>query len=216
MEDKLSIIIPYYNTPKQLTKIVNHLLEQKKKHPQTEIIIIDDGSSYGLPWVCTCDEIIYHHQKNGGASSARNAGLKLATGNYIAFIDSDDRVVDNYLDTLYDLMKDKTWDYVVYHYYFVGRWGYKIQPFHKGALKNYTVWSYLFKRDCIGDEEFDTNMNVAEDADWLARVTKGKKELVLEKTLYYYNFGFNPKSLWHQFKNGTLPKYKDESKAKNW
>ena len=90
---KLSIIIPVYLTEHTLDRCVRSVLDQDI--PEMEVILIDDGSPDRCPQLCDRwaeedERIRIIHKQNGGLSDARNAGIKLATGNYITFIDSDD------------------------------------------------------------------------------------------------------------------------------
>lgn len=93
MSDKVSVIIPIYNTKKYLNRCVESVIGQTYKN--IEIILIDDGSSDGSEKIC--DEITSYeprarvlHKNNGGLSDARNAGMQIATGEYLVFCDSDD------------------------------------------------------------------------------------------------------------------------------
>ena len=90
---KLSIIIPVYNVEKYLRECVGSILNQR--HDSCEIILVDDGSTDKSGSLCDAyksENISVIHKKNGGLSSARNAGLEVASGKYIAFLDSDDRL----------------------------------------------------------------------------------------------------------------------------
>ncbi len=91
----ISVIIPVYNVENYLYKCVNSILCQTYK--DIEIILIDDGSTDSSSSICdelkTMDNrIVVIHKNNGGLSSARNAGLKIAKGEYISFVDSDDLI----------------------------------------------------------------------------------------------------------------------------
>lgn len=96
MEDKknkISVIIPVYNVANYLEKCVNSIIRQDYKNLQ--IILVDDGSTDNSGNICDNlskkdDRIIVITKPNGGLSSARNAGMKIANGEYISFIDSDD------------------------------------------------------------------------------------------------------------------------------
>ncbi len=99
---KLSVIIPVYNSQKFLNTCIESVVNQT--YSNLELIIINDGSTDESGKIC--DEwakrdsrIKVYHQKNSGVSAARNKGIELATGNYIAFVDSDDLVTDNWLET---------------------------------------------------------------------------------------------------------------------
>lgn len=90
---KISFILPVYKVEAYLRECVNSLTCQTYK--DIEIILVDDGSPDGCPALCdqlaTEDSrIIVLHKLNGGLSDARNAGLKIATGDYVVFVDSDD------------------------------------------------------------------------------------------------------------------------------
>ena len=116
---KVSIIVPIYNVENYLPCCVNSLLNQTLK--DIEIILVDDES----PDHCSaiCDEYAKQdhrvkviHKKNEGVSNARNSGLEIATGEYIAFVDSDDYVELNTYQKLYTLMTDTKADVVYFDY----------------------------------------------------------------------------------------------------
>ena len=100
----VSIIVPIYKVEPYLRRCLDSIVNQT--YTNLEIILVDDGSPDGCPQIC--DEyaakdkrIIVIHKENGGLSSARNAGLKIASGAFISFVDSDDWVNDHYIETLY-------------------------------------------------------------------------------------------------------------------
>jgi len=92
----VSVVIPAYNAEQTLARAVQSVLDQEK-HDGLEIIVVDDGSTDATPRVAeslakrrpACIRII--HQKNAGPAAARNAGLRAAKGDYIAFLDADDQ-----------------------------------------------------------------------------------------------------------------------------
>ncbi len=99
-KDKVSIIVPVYNVEKYLNKCINSIINQTYKN--IEIIIINDGSTDNSEkiikeYLKKEDRIIYIRKKNGGLSSARNAGIEVANGEYICFVDSDDWIGPNYI-----------------------------------------------------------------------------------------------------------------------
>ena len=105
--DLISIVVPIYNVEKYLKKCVYSLINQTYKN--IEILLIDDGSTDTCPSIC--DEIEKEdtrvrviHQKNMGLSGARNTGIKKAIGHYIMFVDSDDSVELECVETLYNLI----------------------------------------------------------------------------------------------------------------
>ena len=91
--EKISIIIPVYNMEKYLDRCIRSVVNQTYRN--LEIILVDDGSedfSAGIcdQWSKKDNRIRVIHKSNGGLSDARNAGLGIASGSYIGFVDSDD------------------------------------------------------------------------------------------------------------------------------
>lgn len=101
----ISVIVPIYKVEQYLDECVESITNQTYKN--LEIILVDDGSPDDCPamcdeWVKRDNRIKVIHKKNGGLSSARNAGLDVATGEYISFVDSDDFICQDALQNLYD------------------------------------------------------------------------------------------------------------------
>ncbi len=118
----VSIIIPMYNMENYVYECVNSLLNQTMK--QIEIIIIDDGSTDSSPSIVKDlkrrdERIKYIRKENGGVSSARNEGLVVAKGEYIAFVDPDDYVSSGMYEKLYKTAKNTGCDLVMCNYYSV-------------------------------------------------------------------------------------------------
>lgn len=95
---KISIIIPVYNAKKYLQRCVNSIINQTYRY--IEIILVNDGSVDGSAELCDQlakidNRILVVHQLNQGVSVARNIGMDYATGDYILFVDSDDRISEN-------------------------------------------------------------------------------------------------------------------------
>lgn len=104
MNDLISIIVPVYNVENYIQKCIDSILNQTYKF--IEIILVDDGSTDNSSKICDTNQkkdkrIKVIHKKNGGLSSARNVGIKHATGKYLTFIDSDDYINKNFLSILY-------------------------------------------------------------------------------------------------------------------
>lgn len=116
---KISVIVPVYNVEKVLHYCVESILNQK--FSDFELILVDDGSPDNSGRIC--DEYVKKdtrvkviHKNNGGVSSARNAGIEAALGEYLCFVDSDDYLESNYLKELIETKKkypdfDNTWCY---------------------------------------------------------------------------------------------------------
>ena len=93
MNDLISVIMPVYNVADYLSQSIESVLHQN--HQNLELILIDDGSTDGSGAICddyACRDgrVRVIHQKNGGAAAAKNAGLRIAAGTYLCFVDSDD------------------------------------------------------------------------------------------------------------------------------
>lgn len=111
----LSVIVPIYNVERYLKRGVDSILAQN--YPNMEIILVDDGSPDNCGKIC--DEyakadkrIRVIHKENGGVSSARNAGLDVARGDYFSFIDSDDSILPNMYSTMIAALEDNNLDIV--------------------------------------------------------------------------------------------------------
>lgn len=103
---KLSVIVPVYNVEDYLTECIESVLNQIY-NGGLELILVDDGSTDQSSYICDYyaamdSRIKVIHKENSGTSSARNAGIDAATGDYIAFLDSDDFWVEN---TIHDILK---------------------------------------------------------------------------------------------------------------
>ena len=105
----ISVIVPVYRVEEYLERCVKSILSQTYKN--LEVILVDDGSPDQCPAICdACAEkdarVKVIHQENKGLSGARNAGINAASGEYLAFVDSDDYVSPHFIEELYQLLKD--------------------------------------------------------------------------------------------------------------
>lgn len=117
--EKISIVVPIYNVENYIVKNIESLINQSYKN--IEIILVDDGSPDKCGSICDeyakkDDRIVVIHKKNGGLSDARNAGIDIATGEYITFIDSDDYVSSHYCEILYNSIKENNADISICNY----------------------------------------------------------------------------------------------------
>ena len=108
--DLISVVVPVYNVEKYLEKCVESIVNQT--YQDLEIILVDDGSPDRCPQMC--DEwakkdsrIKVIHKENGGLSSARNAGIKISSGKYLIFIDSDDYISLDCIESLFNALGGK-------------------------------------------------------------------------------------------------------------
>ncbi len=113
---KVSVIVPIYNVEKYLKRCIDSLVEQTQD--SLEIVLVNDGSTDGSSKIATeyaekySEKIKYVEKQNGGLSDARNYGMKYATGEYIAFLDSDDYAEKDTYKLMYEKAKEENADYV--------------------------------------------------------------------------------------------------------
>ena len=185
-----SIVIPVYNVESYLKECIESILSQTYKN--YEIILVDDGSTDNSPKICDDYEekyqnILVIHNKNGGASSARNAGTKKAVGEYIIYMDSDDFILDKeFLKKLAKKIKNKT-DIIFYKYqkYFNKtkkleecKFSYSLAIKEKSYVDKITVlvkenaffgmpWNRVTRKEILlkNKIEFEEGL-VGEDMDW--------------------------------------------------
>ena len=106
-QQKISVIVPVYKVEAFLNRCVQSIVDQSYKN--LEIILVDDGSPDNCPTMCDTwaekdSRVKVIHQKNGGLSDARNAGMAIATGELMGFIDSDDWIAPDMYQHLHDLL----------------------------------------------------------------------------------------------------------------
>lgn len=123
IEIKYSVIVPVYNTSNYLEHAINSVLCQLIE--STEIILVDDGSTDNSLDVCLEYQkkyekrIVVHHQKNMGQIAAREAGVALAKGEYICFLDSDDLLSPYLLKKIDGILKKREYDIICYNWEYI-------------------------------------------------------------------------------------------------
>ena len=155
-ECKLSIIVPVYGVEKYIDKCLNSLVKQSLK--EIEIIVVNDGTKdkYVKKYP---DKIKSYIKENGGQGSARNYGLKKATGEYIGYVDSDDFVEKDMYKKLYNKAKENNYDIVVCGNYnvsedyqnknidaFINNYNTDLENIFFGKM---AVWNKIYKRDIL-------------------------------------------------------------------
>lgn len=203
----LTIIIPAYNAEPYIWELLQCLEKQIHNQPDVEVIVVDDGSKKPLKLPAEYTWCTLLRQKNQGASAARNTGLDAAKGQYIAFIDADDLVSDNYIQTIVNKAKAEKFDYCYMSWKGFGGWNIQVKlnsindtfpPF------NLCVWNRIYKRSMIGKVRFNTSKVVAEDAQFIRDVKEeGKKKAFISDFMYYYRSN-TPDSLTKRVTNGLL------------
>ncbi len=209
MLDKVSVIVPVFQVELFLEKCIKSIIQQSYRN--IEVILVDDGSTDNSPMICDefaqqDDRIRVVHQKNGGVSSARNAGIDLMQGDCCCFIDGDDYLDESYISSMLHTMQEKSVDMVC-----CGCWRENLngdilwerktditQSFdQKGSiLELFTPtsfvgwpWNKLFKTSIIKEYNirFNENIKYCEDEIFvLTYLLHSKNTCYVKEQLYHY------------------------------
>ena len=203
--DLISIIVPIYNVEQYLEKCINSILNQT--YTNLEIILVDDGSPDNSGKICDeyakkDNRIKVIHKENGGISSARNTGLKVARGAYVGFIDSDDYIEKDMYEILYKNVKKENADisicsnYDIYKNKIIGtkKQGiYTVMTPEETIIKmnsfgyfGFPVWNKLYKKELFYDLRFLTDKKTCEDWYFLYEVICKCKKIVYQSVPKYY------------------------------
>lgn len=202
MNPLISIIVPIYNAEKYIETCIKSILEQT--HKEIQLILVNDGSTDESLSICheyakTDKRIIIINKENGGVSSARNAGIKSASGEYIGFVDSDDFVdQEMYAKLLKKLQTDNS-ECVALSKYTVRKPSPKTSNTHEvispqDALEALfelkfptSLWAYLYKKELIKDIRLSNKIHFFEDFEFNFKAIKNCKKISLcEENLYNY------------------------------
>lgn len=217
---KLSIIIPVYNAENKIEDCITSAVKQDLD--DYEIIIINDGSTDSSKEICEkyagkYANIILVNQENQGVSASRNAGLQIAKGKYITFLDSDDQLVPNTLDCRVDELEVSHAEMSVCNYQMVSADKKEISHFSSElegiiSVGNFmesfagrptvlyygVLWNKIYKKDIIRDNNisFDKNISLAEDFLFNLEYLKYVKNVLVQNNIgYLYTFDENTESL---------------------
>lgn len=187
----LSIIIPYYNTYDYTIKLLKELNIQYTD--DIEVILVDDG----------CNEVrfdvferftIIHLDKNYGASYAWNRGIDAAKGSYIAFIDSDDMISMDYVDTLVDAIKNHTEDVIKFAWFDSDRMRLIQNPSNRG------IWKSIYKKEICPrfNEAWKERTDIPFD---VALRKTPHTEFYVDKLLYFYHSTREGSITWNRIRH---------------
>jgi len=160
---KISIIIPTFNRIELLLKALNSVMMQT--YPPLEVIVIDDGSTDDTKSILQdhYPNIKYHYQKNQGVSSARNSGLKIAAGDWIALLDSDDQWLPEKLEKQKQALCHHP-DFKVCHTEEIWiRNGVRVNPMKKHAKKGGNIFQHCLPLCAISPSSVIIHRSVFED-----------------------------------------------------
>lgn len=222
--EKISVIVPIYNVEAYLERCLNTVCGQSYKN--LDIILVDDGSTDNCLMICEKfadkdNRFTVIHQSNQGVSVARNTGLGAATGDYIAFVDSDDYIHPEMYERLYSLLKEHDAD--ISACFIRGCWDsnyaepprndIEIRVYDKvGAIQTVfdskyeisgtgvVVTNKLYKKNIFNNLLFSTQVRRREDEQIICYLMKRVDKFVItDERLYYY---FNrPDSIIHRKSN---------------
>ena len=186
---KLSIVISYYKTYELTDKLLKVLIPQLNE--ETEVILIDDGCSERRLDKYDKDIRVVHLIKNGGVSRARNIGIQISKGRYIAFIDSDDMIATDYVEDLLMLINERHEDIIIFNWLDSTT---KDLNRHPG---NPAVWKAIYKKEII--PLFDETLKVREDYCFQQELEKKNHSIYYyDKVLYMYNSGREGSLWWNE------------------
>jgi len=200
----ISIIVPCYNQAQYLDECLESVLNQT--YINWECIIVNDGSpdnteEIALNWTQKDSRFKYIKKKNGGLSSARNAGLEIAQGKYIQFLDSDDKIAMQKFEKQLSIL-NKGIDICVSDYAHIGifgeikeraGWCNKITDFRQDVIFRWDdgfsipIHTALISSSCIGNVRFDESLKAKED--WLFWIEVSEKVPTIhymDEVLAYY------------------------------
>lgn len=207
-KNKLTIIIPVYNAEDYLSRCLDSILDQDMT--SYEVILVDDGSTDSSSLICdrysaTDPRFRTIHKPNGGVSSARNAGLNLAKGEYVMFVDSDDALAPDALQTLTSSIDGE--DLVVGGFIeYIGDIPHRnVAPetcmsYSKETLETFfevnirrncemldAPWAKMYRRKALADLRFNEALNYAEDKLFVFEfLASCKSILTCPQTVYNY------------------------------
>jgi glycosyltransferase involved in cell wall biosynthesis len=184
---KLSIIIPYFETYDLTIKLLQELLVQRTN--DIEIILIDDYGKHEFFNISKYIKII-EHDTNLGVAKSRNEGIELARGKYIAFIDSDDMITMDYIDTLLKAIDTYNTDVINFNWYDMTE-HIEIRKPHNPA-----PWKQIYKKETI--QRFREDLPYGrEDVAWQEVIDSGRYTITyLDKMLYLYNSNREGSLFW--------------------
>lgn len=157
MEIEVSVIVLVYNTELYLENCLDSLIRQDFE--SMEVLLIDDGSTDSSGEICRkyenrCGKFKYFRKENGGMADARNYGIRRATGNWIAFVDSDDYVEENYVRELWQCAQNCRTGAACCGYYYEGYKTTEVRsPAFYGRIGIREFWEYILRHD-----EIDTSV----------------------------------------------------------
>lgn len=203
----VSVIVPIYNVEKYIEKCIVSIINQTYKN--IEIILVDDGSPDNCLEICEFwknkdNRIKIIRKENGGLSDARNYGLEYSKGSYIVFVDSDDYVEKNFIEIMYNEIKNNDADLAICNYYLNyidkqiqntyynnkfaissnDKYNYLYNGYNKVTI---VAWNKMYKRDIFKNIRYPKG-KLHEDEFIICDILKATNKIVyiLNPPLYHY------------------------------
>lgn len=194
---KISVIVPVYQVEKYLEKCLQTIISQS--FSDFEVICVNDGSQDDSVKILNKFAHYHHvkiiHQENGGLSKARNAGIKVAQGDYLTFVDSDDWLAVDYLEKLYEATQQTHYKIIkcnicavylqhqsIFYQLPTGDYDLKqLFPFQPSA------WSALYHRSLWQNLKYPDNLLFEDLATWPLLLQQSRGIYYINEPLYYYN-----------------------------
>ncbi|MBO5621204.1 MAG: glycosyltransferase [Butyrivibrio sp.] len=187
MYKKVSLVVPVYNAADYLDRFMSGVLSQTMSQGDYEVILVDDGSTDDSGkridvYADSFDCVTAIHQENAGPAAARNTGLRIAEGEYVAFVDPDDTMEEKYLEVSYAQGRHNDADIVLFDAYRVQNigdhakremWGHADYSFtagdekYKSSMQRQILYPYMAAK--VGDMTFHRNVPLAAPWDKLYR-----------------------------------------------
>lgn len=220
--NKLSVIIPVYNGEKTVDKCLDSILNSLTDQ-NVEIICIDDGSKDNSWEILQKYEENYKfitivHKENGGVGSARNLGLKYVTGDYIAWVDSDDYVTSEWYSVIQDNLNNYQPDCFFFDYFIttdgknsprhirlpevVSLQDFVFEQSLERELKNF-LWNQVIRTELFHDVKFNETYHMLEDYEVLTEITPSFRNIKHSKKCLYC-YAQNNSSLTHNLNRSIL------------
>ena len=235
---KVSIIVPIYNAEKYMEKCINSILNQTLN--DIEVILVNDGSSDNSATIADNYakndlRVRVIHQRNSGPSVARNNGIKLATGKYVGFVDSDDYIENTMYEKLFNIANDNQVQLAMCNYREIHTYDNRKEEVKsnliiyskKDILKDiistfsksqnygfYSLWNKIYMREWLVETGIELDINRDHGEDWWFNInvfSKLESFICIEDCLYNY-IHINKESLMIKYRENQFDLFLDGRK----
>lgn len=209
---KLTIAISAYDSFDNTCEVLNKLYFQRLgKEKEVQVLVRNDNPALDdtrLKSVCeACGFEYAKNEENIGEGPSRQLNLTDAQGEWVTWIDADDQITDNYIDTILQEVNGKA-DIIMHRWHFIdGREGDQ----HPKPIANWNVWANVYRTELVRDVKFDPLQVYSSDYYWLEKVIKEKQPRIQysDKSVNIYN-DKNENSLTRRFQRGEIKARLDE------